>query len=103
PILNEVKQRAAGLYDLGRQSIHLDVAVIAYEDVFAVVEQDNTLRHVVENHREQVAIVALETPEAAQEHKGHRGKNRGDGNGESRSVRCREISQDRTRPDRPAL
>src|SRR6185437_1621344 len=54
-ILNEVSQRAAGLHDLRRQTIHLDVAVIA--DLYGLVriDQHNALRHIIDDDVEQRA------------------------------------------------
>ncbi len=60
-ILDQVHKRAAWFYDIGRQAIHFDIAIIADEDALAVIEHDDPLRHVVEGHGQHRALADART------------------------------------------
>ena len=47
----------AGFYDRRRQAVHVDVALIAYDDASRRVEKDQPLRHVVERGVEPVLFL----------------------------------------------
>ncbi len=44
----QVDQYTAGLHHTARESVHLDIEIIADDDAFVGVEHDQTLRHVVD-------------------------------------------------------
>ena len=50
PMIEQFEQRAAWLHDLGRQSVHLDVAVVVDDDPLLRIEHDEALHHVLEGH-----------------------------------------------------
>ena len=45
---DELAQRAARLHNIGRQSVHFDIALIAKNKARLVIEHQQTLRHVVD-------------------------------------------------------
>jgi hypothetical protein len=101
PILDEIHQRTAGLHDLGRQTVHFNIAIIANEHLFVRIEQDNALSHIVENHGQQIAVAAAyfrDTPPFAERKCDHcqSGKN---GDGVDLPVWVQDVGQDS--PTRP--
>src|SRR5262245_35996719 len=54
-VVDQVDQRAARFHNVGRQTIHLDVAILADKDTLIGVEQDDPLGHVVDYYREKCA------------------------------------------------
>ena len=65
PVVDQVHQRAAGFHDVGRQTVHLDIAVVADHDTFVVVEHNDALRHIVESHGQQSTVAAAATASAS--------------------------------------
>jgi hypothetical protein len=48
-VLDQPQQCASGLDDVRRQAVHLDVAIVADQNALVRIEQNDALRHVVDN------------------------------------------------------
>jgi hypothetical protein len=98
PVLDQVQQRASGLNDIRRQTIHLDVAVIADQNALVRIEQYDTLRHVVDDQRQKCAVSSgARAPLTPPTHHHHRGKAHDDRHG----VHLPALLQDGVQADPP--
>src|SRR5262245_8196248 len=61
-IVDDIEERASQSDDVARQPIHLDETVIADNQPPGCIENDDTLRHIVEGHDEQMAASAPLAP-----------------------------------------
>ena len=125
---DDVAEAVAGLHDLGRQAVHLDVALVADHELLRGVEQQQALGHVVDGTVEALllqrqplpghAVLRQQLAHDRDQHAGDRERRgAGDGNqdadllapvGKRRSARGRRHHQDRevrqgTRRDQPVL
>ena len=61
-VLDQFHERAAGLHDRRRQPVHFNVTIIDDKNALVRVEQNDALRHIVEDHGQQCAVAALPSP-----------------------------------------
>ena len=48
PMFHQVAKTAAGLHYVGRQSVHLQISLVANDEPRGLIEQRQTLRHVID-------------------------------------------------------
>lgn len=74
-VFDQVQQRAAGLHNV---RLHFDIAIVDDKNTLVRVEQNDALRHVIEDHRQQGAITApANSSTMPKECSRHRGKTDG--------------------------
>ncbi len=61
-VLDQFHKRAAGFHNRWRQPIHFNVTIIDDKNTLVRVEQNDALRHIVEDHGQQCAVAALPSP-----------------------------------------
>ena len=79
-VLDQISQRAARLHDVARHPVHVDIAVVANQHALVGIDEDDPLRHVVDDHAQQGAFAladAAAQPQAKQKH-GRQQANAGD-------------------------
>jgi hypothetical protein len=89
-------KRAAGLHDRRRQPVHFNVTIIDDKNALVRVEQNDALRHIVEDHGLQRAV-AVSAGAPVNERVRDRRKN-GDDDGVRLDVQFGKISQDPRAP-----
>jgi len=57
-VLDQPQQCASGFDDIRRQAIHLDVAIVADQNALVRIEQNDALRHVVDNQCQKRTVAA---------------------------------------------
>jgi len=95
-VLDQFHKRAAGLHDRRRQPVHFNVTIIDDKNTLVCVEQNDALRHIVEDQGLQRAVV-VSTSALAHERVRDRHKN-GDDDGVRLDVQFGKINQDPRAP-----
>jgi hypothetical protein len=65
----DIGERAAGLHDIGRETIHLDVALVAEHKLLVAVEQAEALRHMRDGHSQAPLLPAQAMIDDGEDHR----------------------------------